>query len=180
MKKKFLTITLVLLIFFIGCTSSVPEEPWISIELPFAVYQAGATVSADLRISEKNRNKETDHYPFDLKFMFKEGDEADRARVQKLAGGGGTINGWPAEPGIAIPLKITIHVIDTSGEKPFLEKEILTKAIWSEEIDSFCRKIDFIHLPPGYYHITVTSLKDIPELAGTEVKLYIHQRYRWK
>jgi len=180
MKKKTLVVIMVMLIFFMGCTSTLPEEPWISIELPFAVHKAGSTVSTDLRINESNRNKETDHYPFDLKFMFRKGDEQDRARVRKLAGGGGTINGQPAEPGIPILLKITIHAINTSSENPFLEKEILTKATWSEDIDSFCRKIDFIHLPLGFYHITVTSLKDIPELTGTEIKLYIHQRYRGK
>jgi len=176
--KKFLTVTLVLLIYLMtGCASSVPEEPGpkLPIELPFAVHQAGATVSTELRIVERYRGY-PHNYPFDLVFIFGKGDEVDRARVRKLTGGGGTINGQPAEPGIQIPLKITIHFIDASGEKLFLEKEIITRAIWAWRIDRFYRNIDTIHMPPGLYRVTVMSLKNIPELAGTKVTLYISLR----
>jgi len=180
MKKKTLVVIMVMLIFFMGCTSSVPEEPGpkLPIELPFAVHKAGATVSTALWIY-KNKKSPLNNYPFSLEFMFREGDAADRARVRKLTGGGGTINGKPAEPGIPIPLKITIHVIDASGEKPFLEKEVITLAICAWGSNHFMRKIDTIHMPPGLYRVTIVNLRDIPELADTKVKFHIHYP-RWK
>jgi len=179
MKKKTLVVMMVMLIFFMGCASSVPEEPGpkLPIELPFAVYQAGAMVSTELRIVENKYNPQN-NYPFDLIFTFREGDEADRARVRKLVGGWDRekINGEIAEPGIPILLQISISVIEASGERPFFEKEILTKAMWAYGSDRFYREIDTIHIPPGFYNVKVQSLKGIPELAATKIMLFIHLR----
>ncbi len=166
--KKILTVIMIMIACFTGCATSNPFTP--PIELPFAVHQKGATVSTRLQMLEER------NYPFYLKFYYDEKDKADRGRVRKVAGGGGRDRyGKSAEPGIQIPLKITINIIDSSGERPFLEKEVLTAGIVSWN-GSFDRKIDNVKLAPGLYRVTVQSVKDIPELVNTKVTLGIYLR----
>jgi hypothetical protein len=72
-------------------------------------------------------------------------------------------------------LKLTIRVIDPSGVQTFLEKEIMVgDGINSSAASHFSREIDIIKLEPGFYRITVQSLKDIPELANTKVVFAIY------
>jgi hypothetical protein len=157
---------------FTGCAAADPLTP--PIQLPFAVHQKGATVSTILQMLEER------DYPFSLRFYYNEKDKADRGRVRKVVGGGGRDRyGKIVEPGIQIPLKITINILDSSGERPFLEKEVLTAGIISWN-GSFRRKIDNVKLAPGLYRVTVQSLKDVPELVNTKVTLGIYLRERGK
>lgn len=148
----------------VGCYASGPRPP---IELPFAVHQASATVSTELRIVDNYT------YPYVLRFVYEEKNYADRERVRKLVGSGARnrLTGEFKEPGIQIPLKITVNVIDSSGERTFLEKEILTGGLDSFNSKYYERDIDRnqIRIPPGLYRVTVQSLKNIPELANTKV-----------
>jgi hypothetical protein len=172
--KKILTVIMTMLVCFAGCFAAGPRPP---IKLFFAVHQSGATVSTELRVVEKHK------YPFFLVFMFNEKDRADQERVRKLIGSGGKnkLTGKLVDPGIPIPLKITINVIDSSGERLFLEKEVLTMGMDSgPAINFFDRKVDLIELLPGLYRVTVQSLKDIPELMNTKVILCIYARQRCK
>ena len=171
--KKILAVIMVMLFCFVGCVAAGPRPP---IELPFAVHQAGAMVSTELRIVEGRK------YPFELKFMYNEKDKADQERVRKLVGSWGVnkVTGKSIEPGIQIPLKITIHVIESSGERIFLEKEILVGDVHAHGINYFTRNIDRIQFPPGLYRVTVQSLKDIPELVNTKVILGIYLRQSGK
>ena len=171
--KKILTVIMGMLVCFAGCVAAGPRPP---IELPFAVYQVGATVSTDLRIVKKGPYK----YPFYLNFMFDEKDGLDRERVRKLVGSWGKnkVTGKSIEPGIPILLKLTISVIDPSGMQPFLEKEILVGDLCGFSANDFSREIDSIQLAPGFYRVTVQSLKDVPELANTKVVFAIYNPRR--
>jgi len=86
------------------------------------------------------------------------------------------VTGKSIIPGIQIPLKITIHIIEPSVEKIFLEKEIFVGDVWAHGINYFTRETLSIQLPPGLYRVTVQSLKDIPELADTKVIFGIYYR----
>jgi hypothetical protein len=155
-------------------TSDKPTPPF---QLPFAIHQAGAIVSTKLWAKEKHE------YPLFLVFMFNENDRADTERVRKLVGSGGynKFTGKLVDPGIQIPLKITVNLIDSSGERLYLEKEVLTMGKSSgPSINFFDRKVGYIELLPGLYRVTVQSLKDIPELMDTKVILGIYLRERGK
>jgi hypothetical protein len=163
MMKKILAVIMMMVACFTGCVAG-PKPP---IELPFAVHQAGATVSTELWIVDKYK------YPFVLRFEYKEKDKADQERVRKLVGSGGK-NKWTGkiiDPGIPIPLKLTISIIESSGERTLLEKDVLALGEDAHGINYFERDIDRnqIKIPPGLYRVTVQSLKDIPELANTKV-----------
>ena len=167
--RKILTVISIILVCFTGCSAAGPRPP---IELPFAVHQKGAAVTTDLRIVEKVPYK----YPFILHLFFNEKDGLDLDRVSKLAGSHGKniATGKSIEPGIPIHLKLTIKIIDSSGSKPYLEKEILVGDRISSGINHFSREIDYIQLTPGLYRVKVQSMKDIPELANTKVVFAIY------
>jgi hypothetical protein len=118
---------------------------------------------------------EAHRYWFNLKLTYKEGDKADRERVRKLVGSWGKKRGTrrSIEAGILIPLKITISVSDSSGAHPVLEKEVLVGDVYAYGNNYFLREIEYIEIPAGRCRITVQSLKNIPELAYTEVILRI-------
>ncbi|MDA8124875.1 MAG: DUF5625 family protein [Deltaproteobacteria bacterium] len=171
--KRILTIIMIILACLAGCRAAGPRPP---IELPFVIHQAGTSVSTELRILEERE------YPFMLKFMFRANDKADHERVRKLVGEyQKDRQGYFMKPGIQTPLKVTINVIDSSGERLFLEKEYMTMGMYSGPAANFYdRKIDFIKLTPGLYRVTVQSLKSTPELMNTEVILGIYSRQHGK
>jgi len=171
--KKIITVIMIMLICFTGCATADPTTP--PVELPFAVHQKGATVSTELRIIEEGPYR----YPFDLKFMYNEKDKADRERVRKLVGRyERDARGKLREPGIPIPLKLTISAIDSSasGERFLLKKEVFVGACYAYGRNDFLRRIDEDQskMSPGIYRVTVQSLKDIPELADTKVFFTIY------
>ncbi len=161
----------------IGCATlgsiGVPRPP---IELPFVFDKANPMVSTDLYIA-KDRE-----FFFCLKYMYDGKDFADQERVRKLVGGGGEniYTGKLTDPGIPIPLKITVSSIESSGEKILLEKEFLTMGEDGHGINYFKRRIGYIHLPQGLCHVKVRCLKAIPELANTKINFGIYLRERGK
>lgn len=131
---------------------------------PFEVQKVGAVFTTELHV--------VDHgiYTFILRLCFKENDAEDRKRVRKLAGDyGKDKNGKLIEPGVSIPLRLTISSIDEKGENPLLEREYVEAEMYSYGDDSFDKRIDLIELIPGRYRIRVESLSNVPELAGTPV-----------
>jgi hypothetical protein len=169
--KKILAAVIVVIACFAGCVAAGPRPP---IELPFAVHQAGATVSTELHIT-KDRE-----FPFYLKFIYNQKDSADQERVRKLVGSGRhTIDGIYID-GIPILLKITVSIIDSSGERILLEKEFLTMGQTGHGINYFDRKIGYMHLPQGRCRVKVQCLKVIPELSDTKVILGIYLSERGK
>lgn len=145
--------------------SKPPKPPLIVL---FAIHKAGTVATTELRIVEHRI------YYFDLRLGFKENDPEDKRRVRKLAGGfGRDKNGKLLDPGISIPLKLTINIVDSSGERLLLEKEIREEEMYAYGTDAYLKKISRIALKPGYYRISVESLEDIPELSKTSVSLGI-------
>jgi hypothetical protein len=185
MKKKNRTLLILecmAVIFLIICSiaiydcSETSDKPIPPFQLPFAIHQAGAIVSTKLWV------KDSHTYPLFLDFMFNENDRVDKERVRKLVGSGGynKFTGKLVDPGIQIPLKITVNLIDSSGERLFLEKEVLTEGVISWGGNVFSRKVGYIELVPGLYRVTVQSLKGVPELMDTKVILGISLRERGK
>ena len=139
------------------------EPPRPPIALPFMVQVEGSKIQTELQVVEHRE------YIFSLEFKFKENDAADRARVKKLVGEDGQDKN--GDPGIPTPLKLTINAIDTTGEKPILEREFSELRLRSWGGDSFDKHIAYVTLQPGRYRISALSLKGAPELVGTPVAL---------
>ena len=142
--------------------------PWLTAcaksNFPFEVQKAGNKVEIEYRVVKH------EFYYFNLRLMYKEGDQEDRARVRKLAGSyEKDKNGKLIEPGIPIVLRFKINVIDSAGERPMLEQEIPVLGLTSWGGDSFSKQIAGVPLKPGRYRISVESLRDVPELVGTPV-----------
>jgi hypothetical protein len=168
MMKKILAIMMTMVACFTGCAAAGPRPP---IRLPFAVHQTGATVSSEVRIVKNGAYR----YPFFLIFPFKDNEE--RERVRKLVGGPGRYkNGQFAEPGIPINLKITISIIEPSGERILSEQEVFTVGIEATDVHCFIREIEQhkFRMSPGLYRVTVENLKGIPEFADIKVVFVIY------
>ncbi|MHB8138021.1 MAG: DUF5625 family protein [Smithellaceae bacterium] len=172
MKKIFLAI-ITTLICFTACNAASPELP---IKLPFEVHKAGAVVMSDLHV------KKTHSYWFDLTFLHNASDdEAEQERVKKLVGSAmKNKEGKQIEPGIAIPIKITINVMDTSGVRNVVEKELLVGEMFAGGAGGYRREIGYIKIPAGKCRITFQSMKDIPELANRKIILGIRYQARAK
>lgn len=138
------------------------------ITLPFAVHMAGQTVSSEVKIVEEGI------YPIVLRFQYK--DAEDRERVRRLVGDyGRDKSGNLIRPGILISLKLTIHTHEATGERTYLEKELLVGEMFAYGEKDFLRYIDNIKFAPGVYRISVESARDVPELATTPVFLGIYK-----
>jgi len=137
--------------------------PMPPIILPFEVQLAGAKIETDFRIEEQRK------YSFELEFRFK--NQTDRERVAKLVG-------HPRDEamGVAIPLRIRVTRIAAEKVK-ILDKEISQPTLTGFTADKFIKVIDSIQLPPGYYRVSIESLKDIPVLQGTQIEFAIVRAY---
>lgn len=145
--------------------SGPPKPPLI---VPFAVHKAGTIFTTELEIVDHRS------YRFSLRLGFKEHDKADRDRVEKLAGKyGRDKNGNLLHPGIAIPLKVNISVIDSSGERTIYDQKIVEEEMYGYGADHYSKTIGAVALRPGHYRFTIESMQDIPELTETPVSLGI-------
>ena len=149
-----------------GLAASGPRRP--AFIVPFAVQRQGSRFATELEVTEAKT------YTLTLRLGFKENDPADRKRVRALAGGGGRDkNGNLLEPGLEIPVRLTIVGIKPSAEKPLLEKTYLVKEQQGFTASSFSQLIDQVHMQPGIYRMSVESVQDIPELEGVPVSFAI-------
>jgi len=172
-EKKLTPVSFVSLLGTTGRWSSVlvlAFLPWLTAcanapsSWPFEVQKAGNKVEVEFKAGEHRG------YLFDLRLMYKEGDQVDRERVRKLAGRyEQDNNGKLIEPGVPILLRFKIDVIDDSGIKPMLDQVTSELRMTSHGADSFDKRIIEVPLKPGRYRISVESLKDVPELFGTPV-----------
>jgi hypothetical protein len=128
------------------------------------VQKAGAKIETDLYMPDKR------YYSFSLDFFYKEKDEEDRKRVRKLVGDHRIDrNGKLIEPGVPIPLKMAINKINTGGKILILDKEVSELRLWAWGGSRFTKLVEGLILEPGYYHVSIESTSDIPELTGTTV-----------
>lgn len=171
--KRLLLAIISILVCLTACEEEGPKPPT---KFPFPVHKEGATVTTEMKI------KKAHHYWFELTFLHnKADDDAERERLKKLVGSWQKNHeGESMEPGIPIPIKITVSVIDSSGVRNVFEKELLVGSVWSGGVGGWNRAIGAIEIPAGYSRITVQSMKDIPELANREVVLEIRYSARAK
>jgi len=174
-RKLIVLFIAVVLCFLSGCaTAGLPKAP---IGLPFAVHHGGIEISTELQIVRERA------YYFSIRFYYYgDSSSADAKRVRKLVGGGARNKADQyTEPGVAVPSVLKIEGTTESGQKVSIEKEFVITGHDAHGFTGFngaiggyfTRGIGFIRLAPGIYRITVRTLKDIPELAGTPVEFRI-------
>lgn len=162
--SKWLTAAIITLIPWITACADRMQSHKLPLSLPFEV-KAGSKVETKLQIEDHRE------YIFSLRFDYKENDLNDRARVKKLVGDDGQRK--DGDPGIPTPLKLKILAIDAAGERLIHEQNIPLLRLRSWGTGHFSRHIAYIKLKPGNYQVSVESLKDAPELAGTPIALNI-------
>lgn len=149
---------------------SLPTPP---ISLPFEVQKSGAKIDTAFRIEEQRK------YSFDLLFRCRMVDPINYAHVRELVGESGInkITGKQVAPGIPIPLRIRLMQTTTSGEKIILDKEVSELTLYGASAEYFYKEIVSLHVPPGSYRVSIESLKDAPELQGTQIEFAIVRAY---
>ena len=155
-----------------GCANMrLPKPPLYA---PFTAQKAGSLFTTELRVVEHRK------YEFTLLVSIKKGENTeDSKRLLKLMGRTGKDkDGKMMSPGIAIPLKLTISVIDTSGESIIYDKEVHEEEMQSGGGGTYEKLIDLIELMPGgHYRVTLQSLQDVPEFSGNPISVGIHGHY---
>lgn len=147
-------------------STQLPKPP---LSLPFTIQKAGNKVETGLRLDEER------YYSFSLRLYYRENDEEDRKRVRKLVGDATLgVNGKFIEPGIPIPLRLKINLVDlATGERTIVEKKISELELWEHGNGYFSKLVYAAKLKPGGYRISVESVKDMPELEGIPVTFEI-------
>jgi Domain of unknown function (DUF5625) len=154
--------------------SGLPIPP---IRLPFAVEKAGAKIDIEIEIVDYRG------YTFALDFMFKEDDQADRARIKKLVGDSPpsySPNGDYGDPGAPTPLRFSIHRIEANASQQVVfDKQYTHLRLMSWGGDSFDKNLapPLMPLKPGNYRIHLESLADMPEFVGIPVFFSMGSNY---
>lgn len=148
----------------LGYESKEARPPII---LPISLKQSGNIVDAKISI--------VDHhvYYFSLRFSYRENDQADRARVKRLVGSHEVKrDGKPLNPGVSVPVCISVSLIENSKETEIFSKEI-DPILTSWGGDNFKKQIGFTELKPGSYVVRVALLQSAPDFEGTPVSFGI-------
>jgi len=141
----------------------------------FPLSDAGATATASLKVHQ------TQVYAISLQYSYKEGDQAARADVWKLAGG--YVQEAPgrwSEPGA--PLRVQVRVVQKLGgsERQVVERIVDKPRLSSWGSGHLNAELAAIPLSPGSYRITVVSLDEAPSFAGARTSLLVGKAYRGK
>lgn len=133
------------------------------VSFSFDVSRASTNVDVLIKIVESR------FYQFDL--TFRSSRPSDTPSLRKVAGGGGR---WPdgrhEDPGIIIPIRITVA---NDGQPPFYDRMIDTQGTYKFSYLEISRGAGGIELSPGIYRIRAITTKDIPELSKVKVDLTI-------
>lgn len=149
-----------------------PKPPLV---VQFEAQKAGVTFTTELRVVEHTI------YEFTLLLKARKGTTMEDAkRLIKLAGlSGRDKNGKLVWPGISIPLKLKVSIIESSGERIIYDKEIHEEEMRSAGGMGIEKLIDFIELKPGLYKVSIQSLKDSSEWEGT-IEFGIYRSHNFK
>ena len=136
--------------------------------VPFDTQSAGFKVDTTVQVTDYNA------YEFGFKLGFREGDEADRKRVLKLAGDprrdkAGKLIG----PGVSVPVRLRISSVNPSDLEHTFEKEFVEVQRTAVSDTHTYSSITEIRLKRGVYRISIENLKAVHELKGTPVSLYV-------
>lgn len=141
----------------------------------FPMGRAGALVASDFQVREKQL------YAVSLGYEYKAGDEADRARAWKLAGG--SVQEGPgqwSEPGASLRLKVSVVQKVGGEDRQVTEKMIVNPRLSSWDSDRLASELTAVALDPGTYRVTVVSLDEAPSFVGARTSLGIGRAYRGK
>ena len=159
---------------------------------PFAIGTAGSTVQLDLQIK-----KERFGWHFIVTFAYEK--DAERRNVFKLLGHGMYIDGSydKNEPGIDTPVRLEIERLDgqeAHAEDVWESENIApvdsvalphehSRIVYAREVHPhgvaavgeyfFERTLGFLLFKPGKYRVTVTALKNIPEINSLKTSFSI-------
>ena len=155
------------LLLIAGCTDSKKLQK-LPMVVPFDTQSAGFKIDTTVQVTDHNA------YEFGFKLGFREGDEADRKRVLKLAGDprrdkAGKLIG----PGVSIPVRLRISSVNPSDLEHTFEKEFVEVQQTAVSDTDVYAEITTVRLKRGTYRVTVENLKVIPELKGTPIRLYV-------
>lgn len=173
-RLSLLAIILTICPWFSACAiHRLPPKP--PIILPFAVEQAGNKVETEVRIVKEQS------YSLSLYFMHRENDQEDIARVRKLTGSAKkNREGRALEPGIPIPLRVKISVIESEEERLIVDTELSEHRLESWGKNRLGKVITKLILKPGRYRVSIETLKDIPALKGTHINFAIVRTHTGK
>ncbi len=142
--------------------SNKPKLPKPPFETPINLAHEGVVADFDIRVTWHNV------YYFEIYFKFLEGDQAERAYVQKLVGG-------LHEPKrlIPTPIKLTIFKKKAQGEQVVYQKTIEDPDTDSFSVDYFAKTIGHCNLPRGKYRFVLESLAQQQEYASIPTLFHI-------
>jgi len=159
---------------------------------PFAIGMAGSTVQLDLQIKKERFGRH-----FIVTFAFEK--DVERRNVFKLLGHGMYVDGSydKNEPGIETPVRLEIERLD--GQEAHAEDvwkfenmapvdsvelpREHSRIVYAREVHPhgvaavgeyfFERTLGFLLFKPGKYRVTVTALKNIPEINSLKTSFSI-------
>jgi len=143
-----------------------PPRPAVS--FPFKVSEAFETLDVPIRVDEVTKR-------FFFNLVFRSAKPSDIKRVSKLAGGSGRYNdGRYGEPGVIVPLSLTILRPDGSI---FFENTFQVQGSGSFGYMWIFRNIVAITFPPGEYRVKVRTLAPNPLLLDVDTELGINNSF---
>jgi hypothetical protein len=154
-----LSVFSILLIKLTGCGLLNPTMP---VKVPIDFSKTGSVTEAEFWIPE------ADALEVNIEFYYQGGSKG-RDRLIEIVGD-------DRIPGITVSIKAKIlKKLDTGGYELFRDKTYMSTnkdlgGFTNEYVD---RSIDHTKISPGHYRLRVETIKPLPELAGTPVKLCI-------
>ena len=161
--RKILLLVLfaLLALFGLASCSDEPKLPKPPFKTPVNLSREGVVADFYIRITKHNI------YDFEILFEYPEGDQAERERVRKLAGG---LN----EPEVlSTPVKLTIYKKQTQNEQIVYQKTIKSPKSTSAASNFYAKNIGHCDLKRGEYRFVLESLAQPQEYGSIHTKFLI-------
>ena len=162
--RKILLLVLfaLLALFGLASCSDEPKLPKPPFKTPVNLSREGVVADFDIRMPKWHRI-----YHFEIRFEYPEGDQAERERVRKLAGG---LN----EPEVlSTPVKLTIYKKKTQNEQIVYQKTIESPKSTSAASNFYAKNIGHCDLKRGEYRFVLESLAQPQEYASIPTKFIV-------
>jgi len=173
MKLKRLIVAFFMLICWNPKTIFAKSPPVPAVQFPFDVSRSDTTLNQEFQIRDARS------YVFAIKFDYV--GPVDKKRVRTMVGGGGRYpDGRYGEPGVIVPIHITICKLNP-GQAPESVYDGLfeTQGCYANGFERnqnnghLDREIVTIDLQPGIYRVEANTIKDSQEFSGTPSQLLI-------
>jgi len=149
--------------------SQTPPVPFV--EFPVDVSAPSASIDEMFRIRERRP------YHFDLRVEYV--NQEDMPRVRALIGDGARFaDGRYAVPGTTVSIHLVIEeIVSTSSNQVLYDKVIDTQGMYVHGFKKpggyYQRAIASVMLTPGLYRVRASTVKPVPEFAGTTTRICI-------